>query len=114
MERTLVLIKPDALQRSLVGEITQRFELRGLKLVGMKLMQLDSKILKEHYAHLMGKQALLYPEIRTVDQILKKIDAVTADEVLRLARELFEENRFRLALIGPFEDPGHFEKLIHY
>ena len=68
----------------------------------------------EENAHLMGKQALLYPEIRTVDQILKKIDAVTADEVLRLARELFEENRFRLALIGPFEDPGHFEKLIHY
>jgi len=68
----------------------------------------------EEYAHLMGKQALLFPEIRTVDQILKKIDAVTADDVLRLARELFQEEKFRLALIGPFEDPSHFEKLLHY
>ncbi len=68
----------------------------------------------EEYAHLMGKQALLYPKIESVDAILKKIDAVTADDVLRLARELFQEEKFRLALIGPFEDPAHFEKLLHY
>jgi predicted Zn-dependent peptidase len=68
----------------------------------------------EEYAHLMGKQALLYPKIETVDQILKKIDAVTADDVLRLSRELFQEEKFRLALIGPFEDPAHFEKLLHF
>ncbi|MBI5421755.1 nucleoside-diphosphate kinase [Candidatus Peregrinibacteria bacterium] len=55
MERTLVLIKPDAVQRNLVGDITQRFERKGLKLVGLKLIQLDSKILKEHYAHLLDK-----------------------------------------------------------
>lgn len=55
MERTLVLIKPDAVQRNLVGEITQRFERKGLKLVGLKLIQLDSKILREHYAHLLDK-----------------------------------------------------------
>jgi len=68
----------------------------------------------EEYAHLMGKQALMHPKIETVEQILKKIDAVTADDVLRLARELFREENFRLALIGPFEDPAHFEKLLHY
>ena len=68
----------------------------------------------EEYAHLMGKQALLYPKIETVNQILKKVDVVTADNVLRLSRELFQEPRFRLALIGPFEDPSHFEKLLHY
>ncbi len=51
IERTLVIFKPDAMQRGLVGEGLSRFEQRGLKLVGMKLMQLDTKILKEHYAH---------------------------------------------------------------
>ena len=40
MERTLVLLKPDAVQRGLLGEITTRFERKGLKLVGMKMMQL--------------------------------------------------------------------------
>jgi nucleoside-diphosphate kinase len=55
MERTLVLIKPDALQRGLVGKVMSYFESKGLKLVGNKMMQLDDSILKEHYAHLVTK-----------------------------------------------------------
>lgn len=55
MERTLILIKPDAIQRGLVGEITARFERKGLKLVGMKMMSLDEAILREHYAHIADK-----------------------------------------------------------
>ena len=54
-ERTLVLIKPDAIQRGLFGEITARFEKKGLKLVGVKMMTLDEAILREHYAHLADK-----------------------------------------------------------
>jgi nucleoside-diphosphate kinase len=54
-ERTLVLIKPDAIQRGLFGEITARFEKKGLKLVGVKMMGLDEAILREHYAHLADK-----------------------------------------------------------
>lgn len=54
-ERTLVLIKPDAIQRGLVGDITNRFEQKGLKLVGVKMMSLDEAILREHYAHLADK-----------------------------------------------------------
>ena len=52
MERTLVLLKPDALQRGLLGEIIGRFERKGLKIVGMKMMQLYDELLDEHYAHL--------------------------------------------------------------
>lgn len=55
MERTLVLIKPDAVQRKLVGEIISRLERKGLKLVGLKLMQLDMRILEDHYSHLTDK-----------------------------------------------------------
>ncbi len=51
IEKTLVIFKPDAMQRGLVGEGLARFERRGLKIVGLKMMQLDEKILHEHYKH---------------------------------------------------------------
>lgn len=54
-ERTLVLIKPDAIQRGLFGEIVGRFEKKGLKMVGCKMMTLDEALLREHYAHLADK-----------------------------------------------------------
>ena len=49
MEQTLVLVKPDGVQRGLVGEIVGRLERRGLKLVGMKLMQVDEALAHHHY-----------------------------------------------------------------
>ncbi len=53
MERTLIILKPDAIQRGLVGEIITRLERKGLKLLGMKMMRLDSALLQAHYAHLL-------------------------------------------------------------
>lgn len=55
MERTLVILKPCCLQRGLIGEVISRFEKRGLKLVAMKMVQLDEEILKVHYAHLLDR-----------------------------------------------------------
>ncbi len=54
-EQTLILIKPDAIQRGLVGEITTRFERKGLKLVAIKMISLSEAILREHYAHIADK-----------------------------------------------------------
>ena len=54
-EKTLVLVKPDAIQRGLVGEIIARFERKGLKIVGIKMMGLDDEILTKHYSHLTDK-----------------------------------------------------------
>ncbi|MFH0819376.1 MAG: nucleoside-diphosphate kinase [Patescibacteria group bacterium] len=51
MERTLIIVKPDALQRNLLGEIIKRFERKGLKLVGLKMMAIDDLKITEHYAH---------------------------------------------------------------
>ena len=51
MQRTVVLLKPDTLQRGLVGEIISRFERKGLKLVGLKMMTASDALLEEHYAH---------------------------------------------------------------
>ena len=55
MEKTLVILKPSAVQRQLVGEVTARFERKGLRLCGMKMMQLTDDILNRHYAHLASK-----------------------------------------------------------
>jgi nucleoside-diphosphate kinase len=55
MERTLVLVKPDAMQRGLAGEILGRLERRGLKLVGLKLMQVSEALARRHYAEHEGK-----------------------------------------------------------
>ena len=54
-EKTLIIIKPDALNRSLVGQIITRFEQKGLKIVGTKMIQLNDEILKEHYSHIADK-----------------------------------------------------------
>ncbi len=54
-ERTLLIVKPDAVARGLVGEITSRLEQKGLKLVGCKMMTLDSDLLRVHYNHLTQK-----------------------------------------------------------
>lgn len=62
MEKTLVLIKPNAVQRGLVGEIIARFERKGLYLAGLKMMQLDDAILAEHYAHL--KERAFFPYLK--------------------------------------------------
>lgn len=51
MERTVVLVKPDGIQRGLVGQIMSRFERKGLKLVGLKMMSLTDEILDSWYAH---------------------------------------------------------------
>ncbi len=66
MERTLVLLKPDAVQRDLVGEIITRLERKGLKLVGLKMMHLSSELLDEHYSHLVGRP--FFPEVKSFMQ----------------------------------------------
>lgn len=55
MEQTLVILKPSAVERRLIGRIINRIEERGLIINGMKMMQLDEKILREHYAHLVDR-----------------------------------------------------------
>ena len=49
LERTLIIVKPDAVQRGLTGEIIKRFEQRGLKIIGMKLLQMSRELAEKHY-----------------------------------------------------------------
>ncbi|MBI4713611.1 nucleoside-diphosphate kinase [Candidatus Uhrbacteria bacterium] len=55
LQKTVVLLKPDALQRDLLGEIINRFERKGLKIVGLKFIRLTDELLDIHYAHLSDK-----------------------------------------------------------
>ncbi len=55
MEKTLVILKPCTIQRAIIGEIINRFEKKGLVLIGMKMTWLTDEILSEHYSHLKSK-----------------------------------------------------------
>lgn len=61
MEKTYIMLKPDAIKRRLVGEIISRIENKGYNIVEMKMFHLNEEILKEHYAHLVEKP--FFPEI---------------------------------------------------
>lgn len=59
MEKTLVIFKPSAMERGYVGQILARFQQKGLIISGLKMMQLDEAILREHYSHLVDKPFFL-------------------------------------------------------
>lgn len=62
MEQTLVILKPSAVGRGIMGEIINRFERKGLIIAGMKMIQLNDKLLDEHYAHLIDRP--FFPRIK--------------------------------------------------
>ena len=73
MQRTLVLAKPDAVQRGLIGEIIGRFERKGLKVVGLRLLSVSRPMAEEHYAVHAGKH--FYTGL---------VDFITSGPVVRL------------------------------
>ena len=85
MERTLVLIKPDAMQRSLAGEIVARLERRGLRIVAMRLFQMDQALARRHYAEHKGKPFFegLISYITSCPIIAAVFEGTNAVEVVR-------------------------------
>lgn len=85
-ERTLVIIKPDALQRNLLGEITGRFERKGLKIVGMKMMQLSDILLNKHYQHHKDKPFFesLKNFMKSAPVVVMVLEGLEAIRVMRL------------------------------
>ncbi|NIA03848.1 MAG: nucleoside-diphosphate kinase [Nitrospiraceae bacterium] len=81
IQRTLVLIKPDGVQRGLIGQIITRFENAGLKIIGMKLVQADKELSKKHYIEHYGKDFYsglekYITEGPVVAMVLEGIDAI--------------------------------------
>ncbi len=84
MECTLVLVKPDGVQRGLIGEIISRLERRGLKLVGMKLMKVDDALARQHYGEHVDRPFFA-----------GLVDFITSSPVVAMAWEAENaENRF--------------------
>ncbi|MEK7582043.1 MAG: nucleoside-diphosphate kinase [Patescibacteria group bacterium] len=86
-EKTLIIIKPDALQRSLMGEIIGRFEKKGLRIVGLKMMKLGDAIIDDHYKHLkekpfFGKIKDFMKSSPVVVMVLSGINAVSATRLI--------------------------------
>ena len=94
-----MLLKPSAVQRQLVGEVISRFEKKGLKIVGLKMMTLDDKTLGEHYSHLVQKP--FFPEIKASMQACPIIAMVWEGlEAVEVVRMLTGATNGRKALPG--------------
>ena len=115
MDRTYIMLKPDALKRGLIGEILSRIEKKGYKIAAAKTMQLDAEILKEHYAHLTDKP--FFPELveyMTSGPVLAMI--VEGPDVVLGMRILMGATKFEEAAPGTIRGDYAFcttENLIH-
>ena len=86
MERTLIIVKPDAVQRGLIGEIVARFERRGLRIVGMKFMQIDRELASRHYGEHKGK-AFYEPLLAYITSAPVVVMVLEAPDAVELARK---------------------------
>ena len=85
LEKTLVLLKPCAVQRGIMGEVLNRFEKKGLRVCGMKMMQLTDALLSEHYAHLSEKPFFqrVKDSMMTTPVVALALEGVDAIEAVR-------------------------------
>ncbi len=85
MDRTLIIIKPDAVQRGLIGRIIERFERRGLLIAAMKLMQIDESLAERHYAIHRGKP-FYEPLIRYITSSPVVVLVLEGNNAIEIAR----------------------------
>ena len=99
MERTLVLLKPSVIKRMLMGEIISRFERKGLRIIGMKMLYMTDELLEEHYSHLKDKPffPLLKKSMQATPVVAMCIEGV---EVVRVVRAMAGVTNGRNAAIG--------------
>ncbi len=85
MEKTLIILKPDAVTRNLIGEVIHRFERKGLKITAMKMQYLEDKLLEEHYAHHKDKPFFknLKAFMQKTPSVLMVLEGKEAVEVVR-------------------------------
>lgn len=86
-ETTLILFKPDAVTKGIIGTVLQRFESAGFRVQGLKMMQLSQEILKEHYAHVANRP--FFPDIVSFMQSSPVVAlALSGENVIARVRDL--------------------------
>ncbi|MDD3168833.1 MAG: nucleoside-diphosphate kinase [Eubacteriales bacterium] len=107
MERTYIMLKPDAVERKLAGRIIERIESKGYRISAIKVMNLDQDILKEHYAHVAGKPFYPHMECYMMSGPVWAM-IVEGENVIRGMRMLIGATKFEDALAGTIR--GDFAK----
>ena len=112
MERTVVLVKPDAVIRGFIGEVISRFERKGLKVVGCKMMQLKEAILREHYAHVADQ-----PFFKDLSQFMSSSPVVAlcieGPAAVSLVRTVCGEKHTELGSIRGDLAPSRSMNIVH-
>ena len=99
MESTLVILKPSTIQRALVGQVIDRFQRKGLIIAGIKMMQLDEAILREHYSHLVERP--FFPSlIRSMTATPVIVMCIRGTEAIDVVRQMTGATNSRKALPG--------------
>ncbi len=113
MQQTLIIFKPSAVERGLVGTVLARFEAKGLAITGMKMMQLSPEILREHYAHLVDRP--FFPSI-VASMTASPVMCLKGVDAIRVVRSMTGDTNGRTAAPGSIR--GDFsmsnqENIIH-
>ena len=99
IERTLIILKPDAVQRGLVGTVLARFEERGFSIAGMKMVKLTPELLREHYSHIADKP--FFPGIAAFMSSSPVVVAVIeGKEAVQVTRDMCGPTNARKAASG--------------
>ena len=99
MQKTLIIFKPDCMEKRLVGAVLQRFEQAGFTLIGCKMIRLTPALLRDHYAHVADKP--FYPEIeRFMGSRPVVVAALQGDNVVAKVRDLLGPTDSRKAAKG--------------
>lgn len=115
IEQTLVLVKPDGVERGLVGEIISRFERRGLRLVAMRMMQFDEKLVKTHYQEHVEKP--FFPDLQKfITRAPVVAMVIEGDAAVTLVRTMMGATKFTEAAPGTIRGDFAYsftENLVH-
>ncbi|MCU0795134.1 MAG: nucleoside-diphosphate kinase [Akkermansiaceae bacterium] len=99
LETTLILFKPDAVAKNLVGTVLARFEKEGFKIRGLKMMKLSDEILAEHYSHIADKP--FFPDVRGFMQETPVIAlALEGEDIIAKVRDLLGPTDSKTAAPG--------------
>lgn len=115
VEKTYIMLKPDCIKRGLIGEVISRIEKKGYKIINIKMINLEEKILREHYAHIADKP--FFPEIvsyMTSGPVIAMI--VEGENAVKGMRILMGATKFEEAAAGTIRGDYAFctsENLIH-